>query len=278
MRTQPVESTISVPGKRLRYLTRGTGPALLLVAGGHGDASKSRALADHLADEYTVVTYDRRGLSGSVGDQPAGNMAEHADDASLVLAEVTAEPAYVYGTSLGGLIALALASRHPEQVAVVVAHEPGVVGLLPPAEREAAIGELLAVEQAFADDGVDAALQQFARLADVDPDDREPDVERGAPSAQEAANMAYFVRHDLPVVREHTLDLEGLRASSARVVPAVGASSAHLWPHRCGRLLAEALSVPTETLPGGHLGYVQRPRGTASRLREVLDRHGHPSR
>ena len=66
-------------------------------------------------------------------------------------AEVTVEPAYVYGTSLGGLIVLALASRHPEQVAVVVAHEPGAVSLLPTAEREVAIGELLAVEQAFVD-------------------------------------------------------------------------------------------------------------------------------
>jgi pimeloyl-ACP methyl ester carboxylesterase len=273
-----VESTLTMPDGRLRYVTQGSGPVLLLVAGGHGDASKSQALAAHLTDEYTVVTYDRRGLTGSAGDHPARSLAEHAEDASRLLAEVTVEPAYVYGTSLGALIALALASRHPEQVGVVVAHEPGAVSLLPTTEREAAIGEFLAVEQAFVDGGVDAALQRFAQLADVDPGDREPDVEPAARTPQEAANMAFFVRHDLPVVREHTLDLTELRDSTARVVPAVGASSSHIWPHRCGRLLAEALGVPAETLPGGHLGYVQRPRGTAQRLREVFDRQGHPSR
>jgi pimeloyl-ACP methyl ester carboxylesterase len=278
MRTRPVESSIDVPGARLRYVTQGSGPVLLLVAGGHGDASKSQALAAHLAGDYTVVTHDRRGLSGSVGDLPCRSVAAHAEDASRVLAEVTDEPAYVYGTSLGGLIALALASRHPEQVAVVVAHEPGAVSLLPTPEREAAVAEFLAVERAFVDDGVDAALQRFAQLADVDPHDRESDVEPGARTPQEAANMAFFVRNDLPVVREHTLDLDGLRHSSVRVVPAVGATSAQIWPHRCGRLLAEALGLPTETLPGGHLGYVQRPRGTAERLREVFDRQGHPSR
>jgi pimeloyl-ACP methyl ester carboxylesterase len=275
MRTDPLELTTALPDARLRYVTRGSGPVLLLIAGGHGDASKSEPLAAHLADAYTVITYDRRGLSGSTTDAPARSLAAHAEDASHLLRAITDEPAYVYGTSIGGLIALALASRHPDQVRVVVAHEPGAVSLLAGAERAAAIEDLLAVEEAFASDGVEAALRKFAEFADIDPTDREPDVQLRPQSPQELANMEFLVRYDLPALRRHVLELSDLRDSGVVVVPAVGASSGHIWPHRCGRLLAERLDLPPdlhdETFPGGHLGYVFRPRETAERLREVLN-------
>ena len=138
MRTDIIESSTTVPGGRLRFLTRGAGPLLLLVAGGHGDATKSAALAGHLADMFTVVSYDRRGLSSSVTDEPARNLVVHAEDAAGLLEAVTDEPAHVYGTSLGGLIALTLAARRPDLVDVVVAHEPPVLDLLAPGRQAAA--------------------------------------------------------------------------------------------------------------------------------------------
>ncbi|MBB5921181.1 hypothetical protein FHR81_002219 [Actinoalloteichus hoggarensis] len=39
----------------------GTGPALLMIAGGDGDAGCYSAVADRLADACTVLIYDRRG-------------------------------------------------------------------------------------------------------------------------------------------------------------------------------------------------------------------------
>jgi pimeloyl-ACP methyl ester carboxylesterase len=281
MRTDVLTSSVAVPGGRLRYLTQGAGPLLLVVAGGHGDATKGRPLGAHLADEYTVLTYDRRGLSDSVTDRPARSLTEHAEDASRLLEQVTEEPAYVFGSSVGGMIALTLASAHPDQVRVVVAHEPPALGLLPETERPLAVAGLLAVEQAFADKGVDAALETFLEMADIDPTDREPDVRAAPRTPQEAANFEVLARHDLPAIRSHELDVDALATSGARVVPAVGATSAHTWPHACGRLLGEALGVEPVTLPGGHLGYVQRPRETAARVRAALAAHrreGHPSR
>lgn len=56
---------LTVSGAHLHYEVRGTGTVLLMLTGGHGDAHTMDALADHLADQYTVVTYDRRGLSRS---------------------------------------------------------------------------------------------------------------------------------------------------------------------------------------------------------------------
>lgn len=56
---------LEVPGASIYYEVRGSGPILLLIHGGGGDVDKFRLIADHLADAYTVLTYDRRGHSRS---------------------------------------------------------------------------------------------------------------------------------------------------------------------------------------------------------------------
>ncbi|WP_139274109.1 alpha/beta fold hydrolase [Saccharopolyspora flava] len=53
--------TIDVNGTALYYETRGTGPPVLLIMGATGDGGHFDALADLLADEFTVISYDRRG-------------------------------------------------------------------------------------------------------------------------------------------------------------------------------------------------------------------------
>ncbi|WP_182902321.1 alpha/beta fold hydrolase [Microbispora sp. H10830] len=265
------ESVLEVPGARLRHFVRGSGPLLLLVAGGHGDAAVNEALASHLAGRYTVLTYDRRGLSGSTNDDPGLTLATHADDISHLLSALTAEPAHVYGSSIGALISLELTTRHPGQVGVVVAHEPPVTQLLPEPERALAIEDLLAAEETFKAEGAFPALRRFAKFAGIDPTDREPDVETRVPGPEQLPNLEFFLTYDAPALRTHALDLTALKNSPARVVPAVGENSGHIWAHRCGRLLAEELGIACETFPGGHNGYVFRPRATAERLHRVLD-------
>src|SRR5216683_8074038 len=63
--TQPEQAHLSVPGATLYYRTRGSGPLLLMLQGGDGDADGTDALTDHLVNGYTVLSYDRRGLSRS---------------------------------------------------------------------------------------------------------------------------------------------------------------------------------------------------------------------
>ncbi|WP_432933803.1 alpha/beta fold hydrolase [Microbispora sp. CA-135349] len=264
------ESLLEVPGARLRHFVRGSGPLLVLVAGGYGDAAVNEALATHLADRYTVLTYDRRGLSGSTTDAPGPTPATHADDISHLLSALTTEPAYVYGSSLGALISLELAIRHPGQVGVVVAHEPPVIQLLPEPDRALAVEDLLGAEETFKAEGAFPALGRFAKFAGIDPTDREPDVEPRVPGPEQLPNLEFFLTYDAPAVRTHALDLTELKNSPARVVPAVGENSGHIWAHKCARLLAEELGTAYETFPGGHNGYVFRPRATAERLHQVL--------
>src|SRR5215467_3991788 len=57
--------TQRVPGANLHYEVRGSGPILLLIHPAGGDARAFDAIAGKLAGRYTVMAYDRRGLSRS---------------------------------------------------------------------------------------------------------------------------------------------------------------------------------------------------------------------
>lgn len=83
-----------------------------------------------------LVMYDRPGYGAStpLADDVVPTIAGAADDAATVIAEVKARRVSVVGWSAGGLVALALAARHPELVESVTmvctpAHEDDVARL-----------------------------------------------------------------------------------------------------------------------------------------------------
>src|SRR5215216_4749621 len=122
---------ISVGGAELYHERRGDGPPVLCVMGATGDAGHFETLADLLADEFTVVTYDRRGNGRS--PRPAGwvttSPAEQADDAAGLLDALGLAPAVIYGASSGANFALALVVRHPASVREAILHEPVMTSL-----------------------------------------------------------------------------------------------------------------------------------------------------
>ncbi len=89
---------------------RGDGPPVLLVMGATGDAGHFETVAELLADEFTVLTYDRRanGRSPRPDGWAATSVDEHADDAAALLGALGLAPAAVFGTSSGGVFALGL--------------------------------------------------------------------------------------------------------------------------------------------------------------------------
>lgn len=135
--TTAVRNTLTVPGATLHYELRGAGPLLLIAQSGEGDADRTEALVGHLADRYTVATYDRRGLSRSTRRDATAPVTPqtHAEDLHHLLAALTDRPALLLGCSLGALYGLHLVAAHPGQVHTLVAHEPATPGLLPSADR-----------------------------------------------------------------------------------------------------------------------------------------------
>ncbi len=49
----------------LYWEARGSGPAMLLIAGTPGDGGQFEALVEELCADHLVITYDRRGTSRS---------------------------------------------------------------------------------------------------------------------------------------------------------------------------------------------------------------------
>jgi len=263
---------LRVPGAALHYKTQGTGPLLLMLQGGDGDADGTDALAKHLVDRYTVLSYDRRGLSRSTLDDPSAalDLSTHADDASRLLTAVTDEPALVFGASLGALLGLDLIAHHPEQVQLLVAHEPPATELLAAPERDEAARGQEEVEDLYRREGVGAAMRRFVAITGVNLNDREPDVEIAQPKPERVANLEFFLTHDAPAVRRYRLDLDALHACASRIVPAAGRTPGDGFVHRCAQALADELGRPLVEFPGGHAGFVLHPRAFAARLLEVL--------
>src|SRR5579872_4396315 len=136
--------TLKVPGANLYYEVRGTGPVLIMLPGGPADAATFRRIEDDLARRFTVVTYDPRGLSHSTLDEPLDDarMVEiYADDLSRLLRAVAGDQkSCAFASSGVAVVALELAARHPEQLDVVIVHEPPSPALQPdPAKIRAAM-------------------------------------------------------------------------------------------------------------------------------------------
>src|SRR6478752_10700196 len=97
--TSPTVRSLTVPGARLQYEIRGGGP-LLLVIGSPIASAEFAPLADALAGDHTVVTYDPRGYANSPVDDPDAQSAveQRADDVKAILDDLCAESVDVFGS------------------------------------------------------------------------------------------------------------------------------------------------------------------------------------
>ncbi|MEV4381316.1 alpha/beta hydrolase [Streptosporangium sp. NPDC049644] len=267
--------TLPVPGASLYYEVSGSGPLLLIAQGGDGNTERTTGLVGRLVADYTVVTYDRRGLSRSTLDDPAApvTIATHADDAHHLLTSLTDEPALMLGSSFGALIGLTLAAAHHGQIQTLVAHDPATIRLLPPAARARAERDLDGLDDIFRREGALPALKRLGELVAADFSDREPDVAPPTPPGPERlADLTFFLSRDLPQIRAAELTathIATIKAGPTRVVPAAGHGSRKIWNHDCAQALADLLDTDITEFPGGH-SLSTHPTAFAARLREVL--------
>ncbi|MCX5213804.1 alpha/beta hydrolase [Kitasatospora sp. NBC_00240] len=276
--TTAVRNTLSVPGAMLHYELRGTGPLLLVAQSGEGDADRTEALVGHLADRYTVATYDRRGLSRSTRLEAKGPVTPqtHAEDLHHLLAALTDRPALLLGCSLGALYGLHLVAAHPDQVRTLVAHDPATPGLLPATDRAGIRRTLDGIVRTHRSAGWAPAMRRIAEAVAIDPAamETEPGFTMPATTARRIANIEFFLSNDLPELRDSTLcaaDLAAPATRRVRIVPAAGRTSGQAWNYRCAEELAALLGTDIVEFPGGHNGNTTHPRAFAARLHEVLD-------
>lgn len=265
----PTVQTLEVPGARLYYEVRGRGPLVVLV-GAPMDARSFGPLAELLAGDYTVLTTDPRGINHSPVDDPGQDSTPQmrADDLRLV-AHVDAGPAVVLGSSGGAVSALALVQAHPEQVHVVIAHEPPLIELLPDRAKRHAGNEVVIARWLAGDYA--GSWRAFLENADIQLPEGVFEAVFGAePDPQALADTTYQNTHMLRPTTHFVPDIAALRSAGSRVVVGIGEGSAGQVCDRTSRALATALGIEPTMFPGGHAGFAEDPEGFADRLRSVL--------
>jgi pimeloyl-ACP methyl ester carboxylesterase len=275
--TGPTIGSLRVHGATLHYEVRGQGPLLLLIPGGTGGAAAFDGIADALAAEYTVATYDPRGMSRSTLDDPEAEqrVSEHADDALSLLERLSPEePARVFGASSGAIAALHLLTSHPERVARVVVHEPPVVEVLPDAAEHRAL--IARVQETFRTQGLMPAMAVFAAGLKKDGDTTEPKAETKLPpqaagrAEQTMANLPYFVGRIVPSFMSYVPDMHRLEAVTHQLVLAAGQDSRGELPYRPAEFLADRLGTELLHFPGGHTGLTTHPGEFGELLHKAL--------
>jgi pimeloyl-ACP methyl ester carboxylesterase len=283
--TSPETYTLDAPGAVLHYDVRGNDassrPVLLLVGSPMG-AEGFAALAEGFADR-TVVTYDPRGAGRSKRTDGASQttVEEHADDLHRLIDAVGGAPAEIFASSGGAVNALALVARHPEQVGILVAHEPPAAQVL--ADREAVLAVCDAIKATYLREGLGAAMAKFIAMVSYQgpipagfADLPGPDPATfGLPTVDDGSRDDALLRLNMPSCPAYQPDFGALEAASTRIVIGVGTQSSEAIAGRAALAVAERLGTQPVTFPGGHDGFVGgrgEPVAFAATLREILTR------
>jgi pimeloyl-ACP methyl ester carboxylesterase len=284
--TQPTTSTLEAPGATLTYDVRpGSGGDIpLFLIGSPMGAAGFGTLASHFPDR-TIITYDPRGAERSTKADPSteSNPDQHADDLHRIIQEVGG-PVDLFASSGGAVNALALVTKHPEDVRKLVAHEPPLASLLPDVENAKAA--VRAIGDSYQRGGFGAGMAHFMAITGHRgpfPDDiaRQPAPDPatfGLPTEDDGARTDVMLAQNLINTTHYEPDFDRLRAVSTHIVIAAGAESEGEMANRGAHAVADRLETETVIFPshhggflGGEYGWPGAPDAFAAKLRDVLE-------
>jgi pimeloyl-ACP methyl ester carboxylesterase len=141
-----MNTVISKDGTRIAFDRAGSGPPVVIVGGAfsYRRYPMLAKLSELLAERFTVINYDRRGRGDSTDTAPYAVQREIEDLAALI--EAAGGPAFVFGISAGGVLALRAAAAGVDVARLAIYQPPFLVdsaGSLPPAGFAAHLAGLL---------------------------------------------------------------------------------------------------------------------------------------
>ena len=279
--------TLQAPGATIAYDVRGgtaTDQPPLFLLGSPMGASGFATLAGHFPDR-TIITYDPRGAERSVKDDPSteSNPDQHADDIHRII-EAVGGPVDMFASSGGAVNALALVASHPEDVRVLIAHEPPLAAMLPDAENcKAAVR---AIRDSYQKGGFGAGMAHFiditSRRGEL-PDDiasqPAPDPAAfGMPTDDNGDRTDVMLSQNIINTTHYEPDFDALKRASTTIVLAAGKESEGEMANRGAHAVADRLGTTVVVFPshhggflGGEYGWGGDPDAFAPKLREVLE-------
>ncbi len=271
------------------YDVRGPLPTLdgrppLFMVGQPMDAGGFRTLASYFPDR-TVITYDPRGLGRSMRKD---GRVDHvptvqAIDVHAVISALGVGAVEMFASSGGAVTALALVAAYPDDVTVLVAHEPPLIPVLP--DAEAAERARTHFRDAYMAKGRGAGMAAFIAMTSWQGEFTEdflarptPDpVQFGLPSEDDGSRDDPVLSDRSWAVSSYRPDVDALVAAPTRIVIAAGEESIGTFTGRAAAATAERLGQRATVFPshhggfmGGDSGYAGRPEAFARKLRDVL--------
>lgn len=264
-----------VTGASLYYETFGNGPLLLMIPGANGHGAVFHNAAKYLSSQFKVVCWDRRGYSQSVlnGEQDlVDRISVDAADASALIQHLSDEPAFVFGSSSGAIVATQLLIRHPKSVRGIISHEPPSFAVLPTEHQEKASGLIEHIYNLYRTKGVHSAMETFSSGLFPEGEERERiyhwmDVTRGH---EIRANSMYWFEFELRQYTSSVQDLGILVAEKEKYIPAAGVASGNGPCVGPVAILAGIVGKDLVRFPGGHISYETDSKTFSSSLSEVL--------
>jgi pimeloyl-ACP methyl ester carboxylesterase len=253
---------IEANGVRFHYEITGEGPPLVFVHGMCGRGAVWAGQVERLSDEFTCVTYDRRGHGSSPDGDVPHSVPLHGDDFAALVRALGLPPAIYVGSSGGARIGVDVVLRHPETLAGAVLSEPPIFSLnpepakafmsrvVPAVQPRLDAGDLRGAVDAF----FEAACPGLWRL--LDESAKEPYRRSGPMLVADLGQPSFAVTPDdltgvgLPVLAIAGLDSDPFLQGTPRVI---------------------AASVPSAELVEfancGHVTYAEQPDAFADAVR-----------
>lgn len=252
----------------LYFEQTGAGPDMVLIHGWGLHGGIFNGLVDLLAEDYRVTTVDLPGH----GRSPATHHQFNLDKTADALVKLIGKPAVWLGWSLGGLVAMNLASRHAQMVKalVLVSATPRFVKsedwphAMEPETLEGFASGLTEDYQATLNRFLSLQIGKEKNSRDLVRQLREQVLMHGEPDPKALAAGLDILRNadlrtDMPVISQPALVVNGGRD--------------RLTPPAAGEYLANHLVAGEYALfkDAGHAVFLSHSQEFAARLKDFLD-------
>jgi 3-oxoadipate enol-lactonase len=111
--------TAPLPGGRVVYERAGHGPVVVFLHGIGGNRTNWTEQLIDLARDFTCIAWDALGYGDSDDPAPSLKFEHYADELIGLFDHLSVDRAHIVGLSMGGHIALDVASRYSERVATL---------------------------------------------------------------------------------------------------------------------------------------------------------------
>ena len=251
----------------IAYERVGDGPPLIIVGGAWNTRRSGTELAERLADDFTVYTYDRRGR-GDSGDAQPYSVEREVEDLEAVIAAAGGS-AVLFGHSSGGALALETTARSVTVSKLAMYEPPYIVDHSRPPLAEdyiahledlVAAGRRREVVSYFMTEAVGMPAEMAQQLAN-------------SPMAESMEPVAHTVAYDGRVMLRGSMNggplPSGWRDSVTVPTLVMDGGNSPAWLHSAARALVALLpDVCYRTLEGQD--HAASPEAIAPQLEEFL--------